>query len=187
MKKIYPYNKENFQNSSIGVFKHIKIRNINFESWTLFYSSKSSKYFSNKNENKLLRISDHWCNHIEKIGECVWFVDKPILPKEWECGIIRFKDLKEVKRNLKLTYQMMNIKKQSIKKIRDKIKSDDDKRIKGEEIAELEKVIDRSEDQYNQFYELAFDDWINLKEESENIKILKDKLSKIKLELNEIN
>ncbi|MDK2819796.1 MAG: hypothetical protein KFW07_03090 [Mycoplasmataceae bacterium] len=117
----------------------------------------------------------------------MWFVDKPILPKEWECGIIRFKDLKVVKKNWKPTYQMMNIKKQSIKKIRDKIKSDDDKRTKGEEIKKLEKRIDKSEEQYNQFSELAFDDWINLKEESENIKILKDKLSKIKLELNDIN
>lgn len=187
MKYIHPYNKDNFQNSSSGIFKHIKFKNINFESWKLFYSSKNSKYFLNKNQNKLLRISDHWCNNIELIGQCVWFVNKPILLNEWECGIIRFKDLKEIKKNFKQTHEMKNLKKNSIKKLNDKKKMEENNRRKEKEILELKKKINKNEEQYEKFKKLNFDEWINLNEESENINILKDQLSQIKLELDEIN
>lgn len=186
MKKIYPYNKGNFQNSSTGIFKHIKIKNINFNLWTLFYSSENSKYFLNKNENKLLRISDHWCNNINSINSCHWFINKGILLNEWECGVIRFKDLK-VNKNFKLTPEMNNIKKSSIKKMDEKKIRDEKKKAKNLEILKMENKIIKKEEQYEEFAILRFDEWINLEQESKNIKNLKNQLSKIKLELDEIN
>ena len=186
MKNIYPYTKDNFQNSSIGIFKYTKMKNINFKYWKLFYSSKNSKYFLNKNENKLLRISNHWCNNIEMIGKSYWYINRPILLNEWECGIIRFKDFKEYKNDFKPTTEIILIKQQSLIKTKEKIKTEEGKKIKINEMLELKKKISKKEEQYEEFAALDFGQWIDLNHESKNLENLKEQLSQIKFELDEI-
>jgi len=61
-------NINNFFVASLGTWDEI---NEIPEGFTLFHSTRDSRYFKNKDETILIRISDHWGSGIR---ECNWYL-----------------------------------------------------------------------------------------------------------------
>lgn len=89
---------DNFFLASSGVFTEVKEIP---EGFNVFFTSKSSTYFTNENKTILIRKSDHWGS---RIRSCHWYLNgyKKGLSKKWKTyagtkqkfGMIAFSDMK---------------------------------------------------------------------------------------------
>ncbi len=97
---LIPITIDNFFLSSIGTFKEI---NEIPEGFILFFTSKTSTYFTNEDNTILIRKSDHWGS---KIRSCNWYLSgyPRELSKRWKkfagtsqrFGMIAFSELKSM-------------------------------------------------------------------------------------------